>query len=175
MLAAARKRRGWSVRQAAARVRVAHGMVGMLEAATRAPSRVVSARMIAAYRLDEAEAAQLLAEAVAGVGYDYRGAPCERAYWSKRWQRLVQHGEQTEVASSSWSPRPPGGNPSDPSDRPPTPDPSNRPQGPDPSNRPQDAGNGTSPPRVTYGASRKSATPWSVARPQLTSPGQRSP
>lgn len=72
MLAAARKRCGWSIRQAAARVGVAGGMIGMLETATRAPSRVVADRLVAAYRLADAEAAQLLAEAVSGAGYDYR-------------------------------------------------------------------------------------------------------
>jgi ribosome-binding protein aMBF1 (putative translation factor) len=74
MLAAARKRSGWSVRQAAARVRVASGTIGMLETAARAPSRVVADRLVAAYQLTEAEAALLLSEAVSGVGYDYRRA-----------------------------------------------------------------------------------------------------
>ena len=74
MLAAARRRSGWSFRQAAARVRVAHGMIAMLEAGTRAPSRVVADRLVSAYQLDKTEAALLRSESVTGAGYDYHGA-----------------------------------------------------------------------------------------------------
>lgn len=70
MLATARRRRGWSLRQAAARVGVAFGYVAMLEAGKRAPSRVVADHLVDAYQLDEADAALLRREAVSGVGYD---------------------------------------------------------------------------------------------------------
>jgi hypothetical protein len=74
MLAAARKRSGLSVRQAAARVRVAAGMISMMEAGTGAPSRVDAERLVDVYQVTEAEAKLLLSEAVSGVGYDYRQA-----------------------------------------------------------------------------------------------------
>jgi ribosome-binding protein aMBF1 (putative translation factor) len=74
MLAAARKRRGWSFRQAAASVGIAHGMIAMLEAGTRAPSRVTAEALITAYGLGEADAALLRREAVHGVGYERRQA-----------------------------------------------------------------------------------------------------
>ena len=53
MLAAARKRHGWSLRQAAARVGVAFGYIAMLEVGKRAPSRTVADRPAAAYQLGE--------------------------------------------------------------------------------------------------------------------------
>ncbi|MGH3191743.1 MAG: helix-turn-helix domain-containing protein [Streptosporangiaceae bacterium] len=70
MLAAARRRRGWSLREAGRNVRVAHGTIAHLEKARRAPSIVVARNITRAYRLDPDEAAMLRAEAVEGAGWD---------------------------------------------------------------------------------------------------------
>jgi DNA-binding XRE family transcriptional regulator len=70
VLAAARRRRGWSVREAARNIGVAAGTVVHLEKGRRAPSTVVAESIIRAYQLDSGEAAMLLAEAVEGAGWD---------------------------------------------------------------------------------------------------------
>lgn len=70
MLAAARRRRGWSQREAARKVEVAYGMIGHLEHCRRAPSAVLAEKIADVYRLDSAEAAMLRAEAVEGAGRD---------------------------------------------------------------------------------------------------------
>ncbi|MGH3218969.1 MAG: helix-turn-helix domain-containing protein [Streptosporangiaceae bacterium] len=70
VLAAARRRRGWSLREAARNVGVAHGTIAHLEKARRAPSAIVAESIFRAYRLDPDEAAMLRAEAVEGAGWD---------------------------------------------------------------------------------------------------------
>jgi transcriptional regulator with XRE-family HTH domain len=70
MLADARRRRGWSLREAGRNVGVAYGTIAHLEHGRRAPSTVVAGRIIGAYRLSPTEAAMLLAEAVEGAGWD---------------------------------------------------------------------------------------------------------
>jgi transcriptional regulator with XRE-family HTH domain len=70
VLAAARRRRGWSLREAARNVQVAYGTIAHLEKARRAPSIIVAENLIRAYRLTGAEARMLLAEAVEGAGKD---------------------------------------------------------------------------------------------------------
>jgi transcriptional regulator with XRE-family HTH domain len=73
MLAAARKARGWSIREAARRAHVAPGTIVHPEKARRAPSVVVAEDIIDVYRLNPGEAEQLLAEAVTGAGKDWFG------------------------------------------------------------------------------------------------------
>lgn len=70
MLAAARRRRRWPLREAARNAGVAAGTIVHLEKARRAPSVVVAENIIRAYRLTPAEAAMLRAEAVEGAGKD---------------------------------------------------------------------------------------------------------
>lgn len=70
MLAAARHRHGWSLREAARNVDVAPGTIAHLEHGRRAPSAVVARNLIRAYELTEAEAAMLCAESVEGAGKD---------------------------------------------------------------------------------------------------------
>jgi ribosome-binding protein aMBF1 (putative translation factor) len=70
MLAAARRRRGWSQREAARETGVAYGMIGHLEHCRRAPSAALAEAIVTAYELGPAEAALLLAEAVEGAGRD---------------------------------------------------------------------------------------------------------
>jgi DNA-binding XRE family transcriptional regulator len=70
VLAAARRRRRWPLREAARNVGVAPGTIVHLEKARRAPSSVVAEKIIDAYRLDPSEAAMLRAEAVQGAGWD---------------------------------------------------------------------------------------------------------
>lgn len=70
MLAAARRRRGWALREAARNVGVAVGTIVHLEKARRAPSVVVAQSLIRAYRLNAVEADMLLAEAIEGAGKD---------------------------------------------------------------------------------------------------------
>jgi len=76
MLAAARRRRGWSLREAARNVGVAFGTIAHLEHARRAPSATVARNIIRAYQLTEAEADMLCAEAVELAGKD---SPFKRA------------------------------------------------------------------------------------------------
>jgi DNA-binding XRE family transcriptional regulator len=76
VLAAARRRRGWSLREAARNVGVAPGTIVHLEKARRAPSAVVARNIIRAYRLTDAEEAMLWAEAVEAAGWD---SPWKRA------------------------------------------------------------------------------------------------
>jgi transcriptional regulator with XRE-family HTH domain len=68
MLAAARRKRGWSLRQAARRANVTPGTIVHLEKARRAPSTVVAEEIICGYRLGPAEAAMLRAAAVPDAG-----------------------------------------------------------------------------------------------------------
>lgn len=77
VLADARRRRGWSLREAGRRAKVAHGTIAHLEKGRRAPSVVVARNIIRAYQLTEAEAAMLRSEAVEGAGWDspYRKDP----------------------------------------------------------------------------------------------------
>jgi transcriptional regulator with XRE-family HTH domain len=70
MLAAARRRRGWSLRDVAQNVGVSAGTIAHLQKARRAPSTVVAESIIRTYGLSPAEAAMLLAEAVEGAGWD---------------------------------------------------------------------------------------------------------
>ena len=70
MLAAARRRRGWSQREAARKIGVAYGMIGHLEHCRRAPSASLAEEIIDAYQLDPGEADMLWAEAVQGAGRD---------------------------------------------------------------------------------------------------------
>jgi hypothetical protein len=70
MLAAARRRRRWCLREAARNVQVAYGTIAHLEHGRRAPSTVVAENLITAYRLSPGEAAMLRAEAVEGAGWD---------------------------------------------------------------------------------------------------------
>ena len=70
VLAVARRRRGWSLREAGRNIGVAHGTIAHLEHARRAPSAVVARNIVRAYRLTEAEAAMLCAEAVESAGKD---------------------------------------------------------------------------------------------------------
>lgn len=70
MLAAARRRRRWSLREAARNIGVAHGMIAHLEHARRAPSATVARKIIRAYQLTEAEAEMLCAEAIDDAGKD---------------------------------------------------------------------------------------------------------
>ena len=89
MLIAGRRRRGWSQREAARNIQVAHGMIGHLEHCRRAPSAVLAERIIDAYRLDPAEADMLLAEAIEGVGAD---SPFRRA---------ARHGTRLSMGARS--------------------------------------------------------------------------
>lgn len=70
VLADARRRQGWSLREAARNVGVAPGTIVHLEKARRAPSAVVARNIIRAYHLTEAEAGMLCAEAVESAGWD---------------------------------------------------------------------------------------------------------
>jgi DNA-binding XRE family transcriptional regulator len=72
----ARRRCGWSLREAGRNVGVAHGTIAHLEKARRAPSVVVARNIIRTYRLTDPEAAMLRAEAVEGAGWD---SPFEEA------------------------------------------------------------------------------------------------
>ena len=79
MLAAARRRRGWSLREAARNVGVAYGTIAHLEHGRRAPSAVVARNLITAYGLTEAEANMLSTEAVEGAGKDSPFADAKRS------------------------------------------------------------------------------------------------
>ena len=68
MLAAARRKHRWSIREAARRVNVAPGTIVHLEKARRAPSVIVAEDIIYGYRLGLAEADMLRAAAVADAG-----------------------------------------------------------------------------------------------------------
>jgi transcriptional regulator with XRE-family HTH domain len=68
MLANARRRGGWSLRQAARRAKVTPGTIVHLEKARRAPSDVVAENIIYGYRLGAAEAEMLRSEAVSDAG-----------------------------------------------------------------------------------------------------------
>jgi len=72
MLTSARRRHGWSFRLAARNVGVSVGMIAELEAGRRAPSVTVAYLLIENYELSQRESAQLLADAVEGVGRDWR-------------------------------------------------------------------------------------------------------
>jgi hypothetical protein len=73
MLAAARRGRGWSVREAARRARCSPGMIVHLEKARRAPSTLLAEDIIDGYRLDYRQADLLLAEAVDDAGRSWNG------------------------------------------------------------------------------------------------------
>lgn len=68
MLAAARRDRGWSLREAARRAGVTPGTVVHLEKGRRAPSIAVAEDIIAAYRLPYADAERLRSAAVTDAG-----------------------------------------------------------------------------------------------------------
>jgi DNA-binding XRE family transcriptional regulator len=68
MLAAARRGRGLSIRQAAGLIGCAPGTVVHLEKGRRAPSLITARAVIAAYRLGPDAAALLLADAVHDAG-----------------------------------------------------------------------------------------------------------
>ena len=80
MLAYARRRRGWSQREAARKIKVAYGMIGHLEHCRRAPSASLAEEIIDAYQLNPAEADMLRAEAVEDAGRDspYRRSAAAR-------------------------------------------------------------------------------------------------
>lgn len=93
VLAAARRRRGWSLREAARNVGVAAGTIVHLEHGRRAPSTVVAGSLIGAYRLTPGEASMLLAEAVEGTGKDSPFAYARRSrrgasLWTRALARL---------------------------------------------------------------------------------------
>lgn len=79
VLAAGRRRRGWSLREAARSIGVAAGTIVHLEKARRAPSAVVAANIVDAYELDPGEAAMLLDQAVEGAGKDSPFAHARRS------------------------------------------------------------------------------------------------
>jgi transcriptional regulator with XRE-family HTH domain len=84
MLLAARRRRGWSQREAARNVEVACGTIGHLEHGRRAPSTVVAENLIEAYQLDPGEAAMLRAEAVEDAGRSYPFKRGGRSFYGSR-------------------------------------------------------------------------------------------
>jgi len=75
MLAAARRSRGWSIREAARQVGYALGFIVQLEQARRAPSVAMAEAVIAAYQLAPFCAEQLRSEAVPDAG---RSSPWKR-------------------------------------------------------------------------------------------------
>jgi transcriptional regulator with XRE-family HTH domain len=75
MLAAARRRKRWSYRQAASRIHVVPSMLCALEQGTRAPSTVTAEAIIDAYGLAGDDAERLRAEAVPGAGKAFIPAP----------------------------------------------------------------------------------------------------
>jgi transcriptional regulator with XRE-family HTH domain len=85
VLANARRRRGWSLREAARNVGVAFGTIGHLEHARRAPSATVARNIIRAYRLTEAEAEMLCTQAVEDAGKDspWKRKPRQSFYGSR--------------------------------------------------------------------------------------------
>lgn len=68
MLATVRRRRGYSLREAARRSGCTAGTIVHLEKARRAPSIITAWGIINGYRLDDTEAEMLLAEAVDNAG-----------------------------------------------------------------------------------------------------------
>jgi DNA-binding XRE family transcriptional regulator len=68
MVATARRRRGWGVREAARRIGVSPGTIVHLEKGRRAPSVIVAENIIDAYRLPDESAEMLLAVAVTDAG-----------------------------------------------------------------------------------------------------------
>jgi transcriptional regulator with XRE-family HTH domain len=70
VLADARLRRGWSLREAARNVGVAAGTIAHLEHARRAPSVVVARNIARAYQLSPSEADMLFAQAIENAGKD---------------------------------------------------------------------------------------------------------
>jgi len=68
MLAAARRERGWSLREAARRAGVAAGTIVHLEKGRRAPSIIVAEDIIRAYRLGGLDAGRLRSAAVTDAG-----------------------------------------------------------------------------------------------------------
>lgn len=77
MLAAARRRRGWGVREAARCIGVSPGTIVHLERARRAPSLIVAEDIIEAYRLPAADADWLRSAAVTDAG---RSSPLRAGY-----------------------------------------------------------------------------------------------
>jgi len=106
MLATARRRLGWTLREAAQNVGVSTGTIEHLEKARRAPSTVVARNIACAYQLSPSEADMLFAEAVAGAGKD---SPFVYAKQSRRGGRpwagperqssMVQGGPRLERAA----------------------------------------------------------------------------
>jgi transcriptional regulator with XRE-family HTH domain len=90
VLAAARRRLGWTLREAAQNVGVSTGTIEHLEKARRAPSIVVARNIARAYQLSPGEADMLFAEAVEGAGKD---SPFVYAKQSRRsghpWDRAL--------------------------------------------------------------------------------------
>lgn len=68
MLAAARRSRGWSLREAGRRVGVAYATIAHLEHCRRAPSAYVADAIAAAYELAAGDAEWLRSAAIADVG-----------------------------------------------------------------------------------------------------------
>lgn len=91
MLAAARRHRGWSQREAARNIGVTYGMIGHLEHCRRAPSAALAERIIDAYRLDHAEAGMLRAEAVEDAGEN------------SLFRQTPQHGRRLSMEAGSGS------------------------------------------------------------------------
>lgn len=73
VLAAARHRRGWSQRTAAARIGVSNGYLAMLETDRRAPSRTVAEALIETLDLSGDDADIVDDAAVEDAGRDYPG------------------------------------------------------------------------------------------------------
>lgn len=72
MLAEARHRRAWSLRQAGRAVGCSYESVRLMELRRRVPSVAVALGIIRAYGLGSAEGARLMAEAVGDAGYSKR-------------------------------------------------------------------------------------------------------
>ena len=73
MLAARRRARGWSLRDAGRHTGISFGYLGLLERGQRAPSTVVAAVLARVYELTPADSSWLWSGAVADVGRDYPG------------------------------------------------------------------------------------------------------
>lgn len=91
LLAAARMRAGYRLREAARLAGIPHPYLMRLEAGLRTPSRSVATVLAEVFSLDEDERAQLLAVALPDAGRDY---PNRRQPGSKIGTRRGTHGHR---------------------------------------------------------------------------------
>lgn len=74
MLARARRKRGWSLRQAGRAIGISYESVRLMELRRRVPSVAVALEIARAYELSPGDSVRLFREAADGAGYSKRRA-----------------------------------------------------------------------------------------------------